>query len=152
MPHPSGIWSLRARPEDYGAPRSTGRYLLVVTPSGVRGVANLGTAEYQDEYTKTASGWRFASRTVLIAAEKTAGLDARELLAIGALGGARLGDRYEPDQNGVSRLMTSGVRITVSGTDVTGRAFLQAGGYDDEVYEKLAPGRWRVKSSVHVAE
>jgi len=125
--------------------------VLEVTPSGVRGVANLGTAEYQDEYTKTASGWRFASRTVLIAAEKEAGLDARELLAIGELNGARLGDRYEPDSNGVSRLMTSGVRVTVSGGQVTGRAFLKAGGYDDEAYEKLGPGRWRVKSSAHVA-
>ena len=125
--------------------------VLEVTPSGVHGVAKLGTAEYQDEYTKTANGWRFASRTVLIAAEKEAGLDARELLAIGELGGARLGDRYEPDANGVSRLMTSGVRVTVSGGEVTGRAFLKAGGYDDEVYEKLGPSRWRVKSSVHVA-
>jgi len=125
--------------------------VLEVTPNGVRGVANLGTAEYQDEYTKTASGWRFASRTVLIAAEKEAGLDARELLALGELGGARLGDRYEPDANGVSRLMTSGVRVTVTGGQVTGRAFLKAGGYDDEVYEKLGPGRWRVKSTVHVA-
>jgi len=44
------------------------------------------------------------------------------------------------------------VRITVSGTEVMGRAFLKNGGYDDEVYEKLGPGRWRVKSSVHVAE
>jgi hypothetical protein len=126
--------------------------VLEIGPGGVRGVASLGTAEYQDEYTKTASGWRFASRTVLTAAEKAAGLDARELLAIGSLGGARLGDRYEPDQNGVSRLMTSGVRISVSGTDVTGRAFLKDGGYDDEVYEKLGPGRWRVKSSVHVPQ
>ena len=125
---------------------------LEITPSGVRGVASLGTAEYQDEYTKTASGWRFASRTVLVAAEKAAGLDARELLAIGALGGARLGDRYEPDPNGVARLMTSGVRVSVSGTEVTGRAFLKDGGYDDEVYEKLGPGRWRVKSSMHVAD
>src|SRR5262245_38324237 len=125
---------------------------LEITPSGVRGVASLGTAEYQDEYTKTANGWRFASRTVLVAAEKAAGLDARELLAIGALGGTRLGDRDEPEQNGVARLMTSGVRVSVSGAEVTGRAFLKAGGYDDEVYEKLGPGRWRVKSSVHVPE
>ena len=57
--------------------------VLEVVPGGVRGVASLGTAEYQDEYTKTASGWRFASRTVIIAPEKAAGLDARELLAIG---------------------------------------------------------------------
>jgi len=125
---------------------------LEIVPSGIRGVANLGTAEYQDEYTKTASGWRFASRTVIIAPEKAAGLDARELLAIGALGGARLGDRYEPDSNGVARLMTSGVRVSVSGTEVKGRAFLKDGGYDDEVYEKLGPGRWRVKSSVHVPQ
>jgi len=124
---------------------------LTVTPGGVRGVANLGTAEYQDEYAKTPRGWRFASRTVIIAPEKAAGLDARELLAIGALGGSELGDYYEADQNGVRRLMTSGVRIGVAGTDVTGRAFLKDGGYEDRVYEKVGPGEWRVKSSVHVA-
>lgn len=123
---------------------------LEATPSGVRGVANLGAAEYQDEYIKTPGGWRFASRTVIIAAEKAAGLDARELLAIAELGGSSRGDHYEADQNGVERLMTSGVRITVSGTEVTGRAFLEDGGYDDQVYEKLGPGQWRVKSSVHV--
>jgi hypothetical protein len=123
---------------------------LEATVSGVRGVASLGAAEYQDEYSKTPGGWRFASRTVIIAAEKTAGLDARELLAIAELGGTRLGDYYQADQNGVERLMTSGVRIAVSGTEVTGRAFLKNGGYDDQVYEKLGPGRWRVKSSVHV--
>jgi hypothetical protein len=38
----------------------------------------------------------------------------------------------------------------VAGTEVRGRAFLKAGGYDDEVYEKVGPGQWRVKSSVHV--
>ena len=124
---------------------------LAVTPGGVRGVASLGTAEYQDEYAKTPRGWRFASRTVIIAPEKAAGLDARELLAIGALGGSELGDYYEADQNGVRRLMTSGVRIGVAGTDVTGRAFLKDGGYEDRVYEKVGPGEWRVKSSVHVA-
>jgi hypothetical protein len=123
---------------------------LEATASGVRGVANLGTAEYQDEYLKTPGGWRFASRTVIIAAEKAAGLDARELLAIADLGGSSLADHYEADQNGVQRLMTSGVRIGVSGTEVTGRAFLEGGGYDDVVYEKLGPGQWRVKSSVHV--
>ena len=118
--------------------------VLDVTPTGVHGVANLGTAEYQDEYAKTPSGWRFASRTVIIASEKAAGIEARDMLAIAKLGGAALGDYYEAD-----RLMTSGVRISVSGTDVTGRAFLKDGGYDDQVYEKLGPGQWRVKSSVH---
>jgi hypothetical protein len=135
------------------APRPGGNAPTVtveLTPTGARGVANLGTAEYQDEYTKTADGWRFASRTVIIAAEKSAGLDASELLAIHELGGSALGDYHEADANGVDRLMTSGVRVSVSGTVVSGRAFLSGGGYNDEVYEKLAPGRWRVQSSVHV--
>jgi hypothetical protein len=123
---------------------------LTVAPGGARGVAHLGTAEYQDEYEKTPQGWRFASRTVIVAAEKAAGLEARDMLAIQKLGGTKLGDHYEPDPHGVSRLLTSGVRIAVTGNEVTGRAFLKAGGYDDEVYEKLGPGKWRVKSSTHV--
>jgi hypothetical protein len=122
------------------------------TATGARGVANLGAAEYQDEYTKTAAGWRFASRTVILATEKTAGIEAGDLLAIERLGGSALGDNYEADQNGGKpRLLTSGVRVSVSGTEVKGRAFLKDGGYNDEVYEKLGPGKWRVKSSVHVA-
>jgi len=120
------------------------------TSEGARGVANLGTAEYEDEYAKTPNGWRFASRTVIVAAEKAAGLDAREMLAIQKLAGARAADHYEPDPKGVSRLLTSGVRIGVAGNEVTGRVFSKAGGYDDEVYEKAAPGQWRVKSSTHV--
>jgi hypothetical protein len=125
---------------------------LDVTASGVRGIANLGAAEYQDEYVKTPQGWRFASRTVITAAEKAAGLDARDMLAIQRFGGAKLGDHYEADQNGMPRLMTSGVKVSVSGGQVTGRAYLRDGGYDDEVYEKLGPGEWRVKSSIHVRE
>ncbi len=121
-----------------------------VTPAGVRGIANLGTAEYQDEYVKTPQGWRFAARTVVTAAEKAAGLDAPDMLAIQRLGGAKLGDHYEADQNGVQRLMTSGVRVNVSGNQVTGRAYLKDGSYDDQVYERLGPGEWRVKSSTHV--
>jgi hypothetical protein len=132
---------------------ATGPTVVIdVTASGVRGVANLGAAEYQDEYAKTPQGWRFASRTVIIAAEKAAGLDAPALLAIQRLGGAKLGDRYEPDKNGVARLMTSGVRVSVSGNQVSGRAFLKDGGYDDEVYEKSDSGEWRVKSSTHVPD
>jgi hypothetical protein len=124
--------------------------VLDVTSSGVRGVASVGGAEYQDEYAKTAEGWRFASRTVITTAEKTAGLDARDMLAIQRLGGAKLGDHYEADQNGVARLMTSGVKVSVSGDQIAGRAYLQNGEYDDQVYEKLGPGEWRVKSSTHV--
>jgi hypothetical protein len=143
-----------APPAD-GAARPSGAngpaVAIEAAPRGARGVANLGTAEYQDRYAKTANGWRFASRTVLVAAEKSAGLDANELVALHKIGGARLGDYYEADQNGVPRLMTSGIRISTSGIEVKGRAFLKDGGHDDEVYEKLGPGRWRVTSSVHVA-
>jgi hypothetical protein len=125
---------------------------LDVTASGVRGIASVGGAEYQDEYVKTPQGWRFASRTVITAAEKAAGLDAPGILAIQRLGGAKLGDHYEPDQNGMPRLMTSGVKVSVAGDQVTGRAYLQDGTYRDEVYEKLGLGEWRVKSSTHVPE
>jgi hypothetical protein len=77
-------------------------------------------------------------------------LDAPDMLAIQRLGGANLGDHYEPDQNGVQRLMSSGVKITAANGQVTGRAYLKDGSYDDQVYEKLGPGQWRVKSSTHV--
>jgi hypothetical protein len=120
-------------------------------PDGVRGVAELGMAEYQDQYVKTPQGWRFASRTVLLASEKAAGLDAHDLLAIQQLGGDRLGDNYITDDNGVPRLLNSGIAVSVSDGEVKGRAYLRDGGYDDEVYEETRPGVWRVKSSTHVA-
>ena len=139
--------------EQPARPGGTHAPTVVVEPTkvGAHGVANLGMAEYQDEYVKTQKGWRIASRTVIIAAEKAAGLDAREMLALQKLSAAKTGDYYEPDPKGVSRLLTSGVRITAKDNEVTGRVFLKAGGYDDEVYEKTAPGQWRVKSSTHVA-
>lgn len=126
---------------------------LEVTATGVRGTADLGAAgAYQDEYVKTAKGWRFKSRTVLIPTEKAAGLDAGEMFAIQrvAAGGTELGDYYVPDQNGVKRLRTSGVAITVTNGAVTGRAYRKDGGYYDDVYEKTAPGQWRIKSRVDV--
>jgi hypothetical protein len=61
--------------------------VIDVTAGGVRGIAKAGNTEYQDEYVKTAQGWRFASRTVITAAEKGAGLDARGMLAIQRLAG-----------------------------------------------------------------
>ena len=124
---------------------------IEATANGGRGVVSLGAAEYQDEYAKTSKGWRFASRTVIIAAEKAAGLDASGMLAIQKLGGPSLGDFCQPDPKGISRLLTSGVRITAKDNEVTGRAFLKDGGYDDVEYEKTAAGQWRVKSSTHVA-
>jgi hypothetical protein len=89
---------------------------------------------------------------VITAAEKAAGLDARDMLAIQRLGDAKLGDHYETDPNGIQRLLTSGVKVSVSGDQVTGRAYLKDGTYDEEVYEKLRPGEWRVKSSTHVSQ
>ena len=41
--------------------------MIEATKFGAHGVANLGMAEYQDEYLK--AGWKIASRTVIIAAE-----------------------------------------------------------------------------------
>ena len=116
----------------------------------VLGIAKLGTAEYQDEYVKTAQGWHFASRTVILDAEKAAGIDARGLLAIHRLGGAELGDNYVPDDNGNPRLLNSGVAVSVSGSEVSGRAYLKEGGYRDEIYQQVAPGQWRVASSTDV--
>ncbi len=123
---------------------------LDVTGDGVHGIAMAGNTAYQDEYAKTAQGWRFASRTVVTAAEKGAGLDARGFLAIEHLAGANLGDHFEPDQNGHPSLMTSGVKVSISGDQVTGRAYRKDGAYDDQVYEKSGSGEWRLKSSVHV--
>lgn len=124
--------------------------VIDTTAGGVYGVADLGTAEYQDEYAKTPQGWRFASRTVILPPEKAAGLDARGMLAIQRLGGPNLGGHHQADQNGVPRLMSSGVKISVSGGQVTGRAYLKDGAYDDQVYEKTGSGEWRIKSSTHV--
>ncbi|MEO8467492.1 MAG: nuclear transport factor 2 family protein [Gammaproteobacteria bacterium] len=125
--------------------------VVEATKSGAHGVVSLGAAEYEDEYTKTPKGWRIASRTVVGGAEKTAGLDAREMLAIQKLAGMRATDFYQPDPKGVSRLLTSGVRIAAKDGVVTGTVFLKDGSHDDEVYEKSGPGQWRVKSSTHVA-
>lgn len=125
--------------------------VLDVTSSGVHGVVDLGrVGEYQDEYVKTRKGWRFASRTVLIPAEKAAGLGAEDLLVIQRLSGAQLADYYAADQNGVKRLRTSGVAISVADGVVKGRAYLKDGGYDEDVYEKVGPGQWRIKSRTHV--
>ena len=121
---------------------------LQATDGRVFGIADLGTAEYQDEYAKTADGWRFASRTVIIATEKAAGLDADDLLAIQRLGGDELGDYYATDVGDEPRLLSSGIAITVEDGEVKGRAYLKDGGYRDEVYEQLETGNWRVRSRV----
>lgn len=127
------------------APRPGPNVTLAVTANGVHGTATVTGAEYQDEYTKTPQGWRFASRTVVTAQEKIAGLDAPDMLAMDRLHGANLGDHYEADAKGVQRLMTSGVKLSVTGGQVAGRAYFKDGTFKDAVYEKLGPGQWRIK-------
>jgi len=120
---------------------------IEATVTGVRGIADLGAAgQYEDEYVKTTKGWRFRSRTVLTPAEKTAGLNATEMLAIQRIAGSELGDYYVADQNGIKRLRTSGVAIAVAAGAITGRAYLKNGGYYNDVYEKIGPGQWRIQS------
>jgi len=121
---------------------------IEVTPTGVRGIADLGGAgQYQDEYVKTAQGWRFAGRTVLTPAEKAAGLDASEMLAIRRLSAnEELADYYVADQGGVKRFRTSGVEIGVKNGVVTGRVYLKSGAIYEDVYERTGPGQWRIRS------
>jgi hypothetical protein len=126
-----------------------------VTPAGVRGIADLGAAgHYEDEYVKTPAGWRFASRTVITPAEKAAGLDAREMLAIRRLasGPQDSEDFWAAGQDGVKRFRSAGVVIGVSAGNVTGRVYLKDGGHYDDVYEKTAQGYWRFKSRAYVAQ
>src|SRR5262245_33870763 len=129
--------------------------VLNVTPTGVYGIADLGGAgRYEDEYVKTAKGWRFASRTVIIPAEQAAGLNAAAMRAIQhvAAGPQDADEFWAPGQDGVKRFSSAGVVIRVAAGAVTGRVYLKDGGYYDDVYEKTAQGNWRFKSRVYVAE
>ena len=125
---------------------------IEVTPTGARGIADLGGAgSYQDEYVKTPQGWKFAGRTVLTPAEKAAGLDASEMLAIRRLSASEdLADYYVADQGGVKRFRTSGVEITVKNGVVGGRVYLKNGSHYEDVYEKSGPGQWRIASRTTV--
>jgi hypothetical protein len=128
--------------------------VINVTPEGVYGIADLGTAgHYEDAYVKTPKGWRFAARTVITPAEKSAGLDARAMLLIRRLasGPQDLEDFWPAGQDGVKRFRSSGVVINVTGGALTGRVYLKDGGYYDDVYEKTAQGNWRFKSRAYVA-
>jgi len=129
--------------------------VINVTPSGVFGIADLGAAgRYEDEYVKTAKGWRFAGRAVLTPAERTAGLSAASLLEIQRLAGGPQDaeDYWVAGQDGVKRFNSAGVVVRVAAGVVNGRVYLKDGGYYDDVYEKGAQGNWRFKSRVYVAE
>lgn len=115
---------------------------------GVSGVVDLGAAgQYQDEYVRTPAGWRFASRTVVTPVERAAELDAREMAAIRELSAdLRATDRYLAEENGKPRFMSSGVVIRVDAGTVGGRVYVDGGAYYDDVYERIGPQEWRVKS------
>ena len=124
-----------------------------VTSTGVVGIADLGGAgHYEDEYVKTPKGWRFAARTVITPAEQAAGLDAREMAAIRRLatGPQDADDFWAVGPDSVKRFTSAGVVIGVSAGAVTGRVHLKDGGRYDDVYEKIAPGKWRFKTRVYV--
>jgi hypothetical protein len=54
------------------------------------------------------------------------------------------------DQNGIKRLQLQPRHHRFRGA-ITGRAYLKDGGYYDDVYEKISPGQWRIKSRTFVA-
>jgi hypothetical protein len=138
-----------------GSRRSFGVPPVSVQVDGdsVRGVADLGAAgQYQDEYVRTARGWRFASRSVLTPAEIEAGLDAGDLAAIRGLSAdLKPGDHYERSADGGTRFLSSGVVISVDSGTVHGRVYLDGGGYYDDVYEMTSPGKWRIVSRNRVS-
>ncbi len=139
-----------------GSRRSFGVPPVSVLEDGdsVRGVADLGAAgQYQDEYVRTAQGWRFASRSVLTPAEIEAGLDAGDLTAIQSLSAdLEPGDHYERSADGGRRFLSSGVVISIESGTVHGRVYLEAGGYYDDTYEMTAPGEWRIVSRTRVSQ
>lgn len=122
-----------------------------VAADGVRGIVDLGpqVGRYEDEYTKTPAGWRFASRTVVTRAELDAGLSASDFVAINALGGPSPGGHYV-ERDGKQRLMSMGVSIALKDGKVTGHAYQADGSYFDDVYEKTPAGAWRIQSRTHV--
>ena len=140
------------------SPRPVPTVAIEMSSMGPIGRADLGekVGRYDDEYVKTAKGWRFKSRTVMTAQELAAGLTVQDVRAIRRLAGTDLGqfdDVYVAGPDGVKRFRASGVALGLAQDGVTGRAFLKNnGGHYDDVYVKTAEGGWRFKSRVHVAD
>lgn len=148
-------------PSASGAPASPRPVPAVVISSssnGATGRADLGAnvGQYDDEYVKTAKGWRFKSRTVMTAQELKAGLTVQDVRAIRKLAGTDLGqfdDFYVAGEDGVKRFRSSGVSTGLSSEGVTGRAYLRSnGGHYDDVYVRTPDGGWRFKSRTYVAD
>ena len=140
------------------APRPVPTVAISVSSNAVTGRAELGAnvGQYDDEYVKTAKGWRFKSRTVMTAQELKAGLTVQDVRAIRRLAGSDLGhfdDFYVAGEDGVKRFRSSGVSTGLSSEGVTGRAYLRNnGGHYDDVYVRTPDGGWRFKSRTYVAD
>lgn len=140
------------------APRPVPTVVVEISSTGPIGRAELGekVGRYDDEYVKTAKGWRFKSRTVMTAQELAAELTVQDVRAIRRLAGTDLGqfdDVYAAGPDGVKRFRSSGVSMGLSQEGVTGRAVLKNnGGHYEDVYVRNADGSWRFKSRVHVAD
>ena len=140
------------------APRPVPTVVLSSSSNGVTGRAELGAnvGQYDDEYVKTAKGWRFKSRTVMTAQELKAGLSVQDVRAIRKLAGSDLGqfdDFYVAGEDGVKRFRSSGLSTGLSSDGVTGRAYLRNnGGRYDDVYVRTPDGGWRFKSRTYVAD
>jgi hypothetical protein len=124
--------------------------VLTARATGASGLTDLGAAQYEDDYVKTSQGWRIAARTVIIKAEKEAGIDATELRAIHAVASAKLIDNYVTNDKGVKHLLSTGVSLRVANGVVAGRTFVEGGGYNEDVFERVGAGQWRIKSRVFV--
>ncbi|MBI4519286.1 MAG: nuclear transport factor 2 family protein [Gemmatimonadetes bacterium] len=139
------------------APRPVPTVSIEITSTGPIGRADLGVkvGQYDDEYVKTAKGWRFKSRTVMTAQDLAANLTVQDVKAIRRLAGTDLGqfeDVYVAGADGVKRFRTSGVALGLSTEGVTGRAFLKNnGGHYEDVYVKTPEGVWRFQSRAYVA-
>jgi hypothetical protein len=123
---------------------------LTATATGASGVTDLGTAQYQDDYLKTPQGWRIAARSVIINAERDAGIDAKELLAIHKAATPKLVDNYVTNDRGIKQLLNVGVSLRVADGVVAGRTFVEGGGYNEDVFEKVAVGQWKIKARTFV--
>jgi len=140
------------------SPRPAPTVALSSSSNAVTGRADLGAnvGQYDDEYVKTAKGWRFKSRTVMTSQELKAGLTVQDVRAIRRLAGSDLGqfdDLYVAGADGVKRFRSSGVAMGLSAEGVTGRAYLRNnGGHYEDVYVKTPDGGWRFKSRTYVAD
>ena len=146
-----------AAPAGGGAARPAPTVTIEATATGARGRADLGNAGYyEDEYVKTAKGWRFKSRTVMTRQEVTAGLSVKDVWTIRRLAGSDLGqfdNVYTTDAAGGRRFRTAGLEILVSADGIKGKAYPKgSGGRYDDVYVRTADGGWRFQSRTFVAE